>query len=126
MVKVKPEPKPKPKGKGKASKQAKGNCIGTEGSSSELNATKLRVRRVIHTLANTPGLGRMDVACKESLEDMLPHLSTLVAKMEDSELSSTIPDSDIIGEYKTSVESGPLRLLADEVKYAEDRIARFA
>ena len=70
---------------------------------------------------------RVDVACSEALEVMVPEIASWCARLADAELQAsqdTVAVDGVRPEANEALKTGSLRMLRDEIEFAESRIER--
>ena len=136
---VPPLKKVKPAGKGtggkgtagrKNSKVDKGKAsVDKEVTQYALIALKVRTRKAALKLGTLSVDNRIDLACVESLDKAVQPLQKLIEAYEEASMSPSQDSSGreaVVAAYHKSCKEGDLKLLHDELEFAELRIARLS
>ena len=87
---------------------------------------KMKTRRLASKL-KAASQGRLDLACVDTLESMVPAITAWCTKLEEAELQASQDPSgnaDMKAELDKAFTNGALRLLEDELEFAENRLDR--
>ena len=120
--------KPKGKSKGKVKGKAAAGTTEEDCTHARLTEYRLQARRLSAKL-RTCSDSRLDVACCENLDSHVSELLKLGASLEDAELAASQDTAGIQEVRKTivdSIASGNLRMLKDDLEFAQNRVGRFA